>query len=222
MTGASCALHISATSRGRGRTPACASAASAASSSSTRPSRSARRRTSTSSSRRAATPSSWSRAAAPRSARTSIIDALMFAHKAAQPLIDLQEKLRAAVGKPKREFVPPAKDPVIVERVAGIASDKIAGGDGDPREARALRGARRCRQRDARGADRRVPRAAARGERGVRVGEEEEPARAGAGDRQAHRRPRARPTSAPSPARSASCRARTARRCSRAARPRRW
>ena len=35
-----------------------------------------------------------------------IVDALMFAHKAAQPLIDLQEKLRAAVGKPKREYTP--------------------------------------------------------------------------------------------------------------------
>ena len=55
----------------------------------------------------------------------AIIDALMFAHKAAQPLIDLQDKLRAAVGKPKRDFTPPAKDPVIVERVAGIASQKI-------------------------------------------------------------------------------------------------
>ncbi len=33
-----------------------------------------------------------------------IIDALMFAHEAAQPLIDLQEKLRAAVGKEKRVF----------------------------------------------------------------------------------------------------------------------
>jgi polyribonucleotide nucleotidyltransferase len=55
----------------------------------------------------------------------AIIDALMFAHKAAQPLIDLQDKLRAAVGRPKREFVPPAKDPVIVERVAGIAGEKI-------------------------------------------------------------------------------------------------
>ncbi len=38
-----------------------------------------------------------------------IVDALMFAHQAAQPLIDLQEKLRAAVGKPKREFVPPVE-----------------------------------------------------------------------------------------------------------------
>jgi polyribonucleotide nucleotidyltransferase len=54
-----------------------------------------------------------------------IVDALMFAHQAAQPLIDLQEKLRAAVGKPKREFVPPAKDPEIVAKVAEIANQKI-------------------------------------------------------------------------------------------------
>ena len=54
-----------------------------------------------------------------------IVDALMFAHKEAQPLIDLQDKLRAAVGKPKREFVPPAKDPVIVAKVAEIANQKI-------------------------------------------------------------------------------------------------
>jgi polyribonucleotide nucleotidyltransferase len=54
-----------------------------------------------------------------------IVDALMFAHKEAQPLLDLQEKLRAAIGKPKRVFVPPAKDPVIVERVAVLASEKI-------------------------------------------------------------------------------------------------
>jgi polyribonucleotide nucleotidyltransferase len=54
-----------------------------------------------------------------------IVDALMFAHQSAQPLIDLQEKLRAAVGKAKREFVPPQKDPVIVEKVAGLANQKI-------------------------------------------------------------------------------------------------
>jgi polyribonucleotide nucleotidyltransferase len=54
-----------------------------------------------------------------------LIDALMFAHKAAQPIIDLQEKLRAAVGKPKREFVPPAKDPAIVERVSAAANARI-------------------------------------------------------------------------------------------------
>jgi polyribonucleotide nucleotidyltransferase len=54
-----------------------------------------------------------------------IVDALMFAHKEVQPLIDLQEKLRAAVGKPKREFIPPAKDPVIVSKVAQLANQKI-------------------------------------------------------------------------------------------------
>jgi polyribonucleotide nucleotidyltransferase len=54
-----------------------------------------------------------------------IVDALMFAHKEAQPLIDLQEKLRAAVGKPKREFVPPAKDPAIVSKVGELANQKI-------------------------------------------------------------------------------------------------
>jgi polyribonucleotide nucleotidyltransferase len=54
-----------------------------------------------------------------------IVDALMFAHKEAQPLLDLQEKLRAAIGKPKRVFVPPVKDPAIVERVGVLASEKI-------------------------------------------------------------------------------------------------
>ena len=54
-----------------------------------------------------------------------IVDALMFAHKEAQPLIDLQEKLRAAVGKPKREFVPPVKDPAIVSKVGELANQKI-------------------------------------------------------------------------------------------------
>ena len=54
-----------------------------------------------------------------------IVDALMFAHKEAQPLLDLQEKLRAAIGKPKREFTPPVKDPAIVSRVATLATEKI-------------------------------------------------------------------------------------------------
>ncbi|HEY2901169.1 MAG TPA: polyribonucleotide nucleotidyltransferase [Polyangia bacterium] len=63
--------------------------------------------------------------AASEVAEDALIDALMFAHKAAQPLLDLQEKLRAAVGRPKREFVPPAKDPVIVESVAKLANEKI-------------------------------------------------------------------------------------------------
>jgi polyribonucleotide nucleotidyltransferase len=55
-----------------------------------------------------------------------IVDALMFAHKEAQALLDLQEKLRAAVGRPKREFTPPQKDPAIVSRVGEVAGQKIS------------------------------------------------------------------------------------------------
>jgi len=39
-----------------------------------------------------------------------VIDALLFAHQAVQPLIELQERLRAANGKDKRPFTPPVVD----------------------------------------------------------------------------------------------------------------
>jgi polyribonucleotide nucleotidyltransferase len=39
-----------------------------------------------------------------------IIDALMFAHQSAQPLIAAQERLRERAGKPKREHIEPAVD----------------------------------------------------------------------------------------------------------------
>jgi polyribonucleotide nucleotidyltransferase len=55
----------------------------------------------------------------------TIVDALMFAHKAAQPAIDLQEKLRAAVGKVKREFVSPTIDEKLQARVIELSSAKI-------------------------------------------------------------------------------------------------
>jgi polyribonucleotide nucleotidyltransferase len=54
-----------------------------------------------------------------------IVDALMFAHKAAQPLIDLQEKLRAAVGKAKRDYVPPVIDELLAAKVVELAKSKI-------------------------------------------------------------------------------------------------
>ncbi|HSN98278.1 MAG TPA: polyribonucleotide nucleotidyltransferase, partial [Candidatus Nanopelagicales bacterium] len=56
-----------------------------------------------------------------------IIDALMFAHQTAQPVIDLIDKMRAAVGKPKREFKAPQLDPAIKARVAEIADPPLAG-----------------------------------------------------------------------------------------------
>ncbi|RMH39413.1 MAG: polyribonucleotide nucleotidyltransferase [Deltaproteobacteria bacterium] len=53
-----------------------------------------------------------------------IIDALMFAHESVQPLIDAQEKLRAAVGKPKRPFDSPQPDEALYRAVRELALDK--------------------------------------------------------------------------------------------------
>ena len=53
------------------------------------------------------------------------VDALFFAHQAAQPVLDLIEKVRAAVGQPKREFAPPPKDEVLHEKVRELGKDKM-------------------------------------------------------------------------------------------------
>jgi polyribonucleotide nucleotidyltransferase len=55
-----------------------------------------------------------------------IIDALIFAHEAAQALIDLQEKLRAAVGKEKRVFEAPKVDEAIMGRVKELAWSSLS------------------------------------------------------------------------------------------------
>jgi polyribonucleotide nucleotidyltransferase len=54
-----------------------------------------------------------------------IVDALFFAHRECQPIIDLQEKLRAAAGKPKRAFSPPVKDEALAGRVSELTYDKV-------------------------------------------------------------------------------------------------
>jgi len=55
----------------------------------------------------------------------TVIDALLFAHQAVQPLIELQERLRAAVGKEKRPFTPPVADESLAARVKELAWDKL-------------------------------------------------------------------------------------------------
>jgi polyribonucleotide nucleotidyltransferase len=52
-----------------------------------------------------------------------IVEALMFAHKTAQPIIELIERMRAAVGKTKRVFEPKKLPPEVAARVAAL-SDK--------------------------------------------------------------------------------------------------
>jgi polyribonucleotide nucleotidyltransferase len=56
-----------------------------------------------------------------------LADALEFAQQQAQPVLDLIEELRAAVGKPKKEFVAPKLDAKIAKRVSDIVDgDMIA------------------------------------------------------------------------------------------------
>ncbi len=54
-----------------------------------------------------------------------VIDALMFAHKAAQPILELIEKLRAAVGKPKRAFEPKTLPAEIAEKIPALVDKQI-------------------------------------------------------------------------------------------------
>ncbi len=52
-------------------------------------------------------------------------EAIFFGHQAMQPLIELQEKLRATHGVPKREFVSKQTDPALAERVTAIAEAPV-------------------------------------------------------------------------------------------------
>jgi len=54
-----------------------------------------------------------------------MLEAIFFGHQALQPLIDIQEKLREAAGKPKREFIPPAKDEVLANAIEETAAARM-------------------------------------------------------------------------------------------------
>ena len=54
-----------------------------------------------------------------------MLEAIFFGHQAIQPLIDIQEQLREALGKPKREFIPPEKDPALVALVEEKATGPL-------------------------------------------------------------------------------------------------
>src|SRR5688500_666193 len=59
-------------------------------------------------------------------AESVVIDALLFAHQAAQPLLDLQDRIRAAAGKEKRAFQKPTEDVELFEKVKAFAWDNLA------------------------------------------------------------------------------------------------
>jgi polyribonucleotide nucleotidyltransferase len=54
-----------------------------------------------------------------------MLEAIFFGHTAIQPIIDIQEQLKAEIGKPKRPFTPPEKDPALVEMVREKASAQL-------------------------------------------------------------------------------------------------
>ncbi|MFW6080271.1 MAG: polyribonucleotide nucleotidyltransferase [Desulfosalsimonas sp.] len=56
---------------------------------------------------------------------SEMIEAIFFAHREMQPLIDIQEKLRDSIGREKRAFETPEKDPALVARIRELASEKI-------------------------------------------------------------------------------------------------
>ncbi len=55
----------------------------------------------------------------------TVIDALLFAHAAVQPLIEMQERLRAANGKEKRAFTPPVTDEALVAKVKEFVWERL-------------------------------------------------------------------------------------------------
>ncbi|SMC52226.1 polyribonucleotide nucleotidyltransferase [Desulfocicer vacuolatum DSM 3385] len=54
-----------------------------------------------------------------------MLDAIFFGHQAMQPLIDIQESLKEAMGKEKRIFEPPQTDEDLFDKVKALAADKI-------------------------------------------------------------------------------------------------
>jgi len=55
-----------------------------------------------------------------------MIDALMFAHKSAQPILQLIEAIRGAVGRPKRAFTAKTLDASIKEQVKGLVDGELS------------------------------------------------------------------------------------------------
>ena len=153
-----------------------------------------------------------------------IIDALLFAHQAVQPLIELQERLRAAHGKEKRPFTPPVADEALAAKVKESAWDRL-------KEAMTIRDKKA--RREGIGALHVETRTALTAEGQPWAGKPKDVDAAFAKlqkkwarghttlDAHAHRRPQDRRDSARSASRPACCPARTARRCSPVARPRR-
>jgi len=54
-----------------------------------------------------------------------MLEAIFFGHEAMQPLVDLQSKLKEAIGVPKRPYSPPEKDEALVQRIHTDAETQL-------------------------------------------------------------------------------------------------
>ncbi len=54
-----------------------------------------------------------------------MLEAVFFGHQAMQPLIEIQEQLKQALGVQKRPSIQPQKNPALVEKINAVAADKI-------------------------------------------------------------------------------------------------
>ncbi len=57
---------------------------------------------------------------------TQVLDAILYAHEVMQPLLDVQEALREAMGKPKREVAPVVVNETLRQQVESLAADGLA------------------------------------------------------------------------------------------------
>jgi len=55
----------------------------------------------------------------------TLLEAIFFAHEGMKPLFDLQDKLREAAGKPKREVVPPPRDEALIKAMEAAFGGKV-------------------------------------------------------------------------------------------------
>jgi polyribonucleotide nucleotidyltransferase len=62
---------------------------------------------------------------AAEASENDVVEALMFAHRTAQPILELIEKMRAAVGKPKKEFAAKGLEPAVKGRVAALVDAEL-------------------------------------------------------------------------------------------------
>ncbi|MCM8748227.1 polyribonucleotide nucleotidyltransferase [Thermomicrobiaceae bacterium CFH 74404] len=55
-----------------------------------------------------------------------LVEAILLAHREIQRIVELQRELQAVAGKPKREFVPPAENTELKDRIKAYLGDRLA------------------------------------------------------------------------------------------------